>query len=235
MDINSYLHTSLSPYTLNSDAMRLITTLNENFSAEMEQKILILINAATLHPSMSRYQLSLTHKALGDCYYEHGYWGSALEQYNRALVYNKNLSVKRRINKIQSMPQEERKVSISPEIIDDVLQFPEYAKAVKNDLSERERMSDALWVGHEEEKVICDTIREEMVEDARLEDAILDPEHEAEIKRRLDALGEPYKTWFCKAREKRMLTRQSDDPLSMKDYDLMELQSMERVKMSSGV
>lgn len=129
MDINSYLHTSLSPYTLNSDAMRLITTLNENFSAETEQKILILINAVTLHPSMSRYQLSLTHKALGDCYYEHGYWGSALEQYNRALVYNKNLSVKRRINKIQSMPQEERKASISPEIIDDVLQFPEYAQS----------------------------------------------------------------------------------------------------------
>lgn len=59
-----------------------------------------------------------------------------------------------------------------------------------------------MWVGHEEERVICDTIREKMVEDARLEDAILDPEREAEIKRRLDALGERYKTWFYKAREK---------------------------------
>lgn len=235
MSINSYLHTSLSPYTLNNDAMKLIAILNENFSAELEQKIIILINAASIHPSMSHYQLSLTHKALGDCYYENGYFGSAMEQYNRALAHNKSLSVKRRMNKIHSMSQEERKMSLSPDIINDVLQFPEYATAVKDDAMQRERIVDTIWAGHEEEKAIHDTVEKEMIKAAKHKDTIFDPEYEAEIKCRLDALGEPYKTWFYKAREKRLLTQRADDPLSIKDYDLMELQSMERVKLSSEI
>lgn len=235
MGIKSYLNTSLSPYTLNSDAMNLIAVLNENFSTELEQKTIILINAAAMHPSMSHYQLSLTHKALGDCYYEHGYFGSAMEQYNRALAYNKNLSVKRRISKIHSMSQEDKKISLSPDIIDDVLQFPEYDKIVTDDAKQRKQMSDAIWAEHEEEKVIHDTIKKEMINEARHEDTVLDPEYEAEIKCRLDALGEPYKTWFYRSREKRILTKRPNDSLSMKDYDLMELQSMERAKMSSEI
>ena len=68
VNVNSYLNTALSPYRLNEDAMELIEHLCENFSQEVEEKALILINSASLHPNMSRYQLSLTHKALGDCY-----------------------------------------------------------------------------------------------------------------------------------------------------------------------
>lgn len=106
MSVNSYLHTALSPYQLNSAAMELIKSLNESFSKELEEKILILINSASLHPKMSKYQLSLTHKALGDCYYNNEYFQSALEQYNRAVSNNPKISVKRRINKILNMPIE---------------------------------------------------------------------------------------------------------------------------------
>lgn len=233
MGIDSYLHTSLSPYTLNSDAMTIIAELQETFSIELEQKALILINAATLHPSMSHYQLSLTHKALGDCYYKYEYFGSALEQYSRALTNNKNLPIKRRISKIHSLPAEEQRVSQSPDMVDDVLKYPEYRKMVDDDVAKRKRMSNTFWVGHEETKQILDEVRTDIAKDALLEDSIIDSVHEAEIERRLEVLGEPYKSWFYKGRKERLLTKRPDDPISLKQYDLMELQNMERVKEST--
>lgn len=233
MNVNAYLKTSLSPYTLNGDAMRLIAALQEGFSTELERKIIILINAATMHPSMSRYQLSLTHKALGDCYYEHGYFGSALEQYRRALDYNKNLPIKRRMNKMLSMSSENRKTSLSPDEVYDVLQYPEYKNMIEDDAEDRKRMIDELWAGHEGERQVHDRVRREVIETATLDDAVIDPSHEAEIERRLNVLGEPYRTWFYQAREKRKLTRRADDPLSLKEYDLLDLQSMEQSKAFS--
>jgi hypothetical protein len=230
MKCDAYLATPLSPYTLNGDAMKLIEQLNSNFSVDLERKIIILINAATSHPSMSHYQLSLTHKALGDCYFEHEYYGSALEQYNRALAYNQKLSVKRRMNKILSMVSEDRKVSLSPDIVDDVLQYPEYAQILKDDADLRKRATDALWVGHENFRAIFEKAEKEVIDAAKQDNRIYDPAHDAEVARRLDALGEPYKTWFLTAQEKRRLTYRDDDPLSLKEYDLLELQDLERNK-----
>lgn len=131
VNVNSYLNTALSPYRLNEDAMELIEHLCENFSQEVEEKALILINSASLHPNMSRYQLSLTHKALGDCYYKHNIFQSALEQYNRAISYNSKISVKRRIKKLSAIPSDKRTSSLSPDIISDVLQFPEYKELLE--------------------------------------------------------------------------------------------------------
>ena len=234
MNCNAYLATPLSPYTLNNDAAKLIAQLSANFSVDLERKIIILINAASLHPSMSHYQLSLTHKALGDCYFEHEYYGSALEQYNRALAYNKNFSIKRRMNKLLAMPPDERRASLSPDIVDDVLEYPEYAQIVKEDIDQRKRATDALWAGHEDFKARLSEVEKEMVDDARRDDDVYDPTHEMEIARRLDALGEPYKTWFLTAHEKRRLTRREDDPVSLKQYDLWDLQDMERAKDCSS-
>lgn len=233
MNANAYLKTSLSPYTLNGDAMQLIASLQEDFSTELEKKIIILINAATIHPSMSHYQLSLTHKALGDCYYDYGYFGSALEQYRRALDYNKNLPIKRRMNKMLSMSPENRKASLSPDEVYDVLQYPEYKNMVGDDAEDRKRMIDELWAGHEEEKQACDRARSEVVETVALDDSVIDPSHEAEIERRLAALGEPYKSSFYEVREQRRLTRRSDDTISMKEHDLLDLQAMEESKLFS--
>lgn len=230
MNIDAYLKTSLSPYRLNSDAMELIVQLSADYSVGLERKILVLINAASLHPSMSHYQLSLTHKALGDCYFEHEYYGSALEQYNRALAYNKNFSIKRRMNKMLSMAPAERKVSLSPDIIDDVLEYPEYAQIVKDVADQRKHETESLWAGHEDFKAVLDEVKKGMADAARQENDVYDPSHEAEVARRLDALGEPYKASFLKARDVRRLTRQEDDPISLKEYDLLELQSMERSK-----
>ncbi len=230
MNCNAYLTTSLSPYTLNGDAMKLIEQLNLNFSSDLERKIIILINAAASHPSMSHYQLSLTHKVLGDCYFDHEYYGSALEQYNRALAYNKNFSLKRRMKKMLSMVPEERKISLSPNIVDDVLKYPEYAQIVKDDADQRKCATEALWAGHEDFKATLDKVEKAVVNTARQDDNVYDPAHEAEVTRRLDALGEPYKTWFLKAREERRLTHREDDPVSLKQYDLWDLQSMERAK-----
>lgn len=228
MNIDSYLKTTLSPYRLNDDAMQLIEQLSENFSKEVEEKILVLINAASLHPKMSKYQLSLTHKALGDCYYEHKFFQSALEQYSRAIFNNSKIAVKRRIKELSAIPLENRTSSLSPDVISDVLQFPEYKKLIERERDLIQTELDTLWRNNLDSRQRLEQIREDIAFDSEQEDFIFDSEYEAEIERRLSVLGEPYKSEFYRLREERLLTKKSDDILSIKDYELLDLESMEQ-------
>ncbi|MCU6720713.1 Ltp family lipoprotein [Porcipelethomonas ammoniilytica] len=228
VNVNSYLNTALSPYRLNEDAMELIEHLCENFSQEVEEKALILINSASLHPNMSRYQLSLTHKALGDCYYKHNIFQSALEQYNRAISYNSKISVKRRIKKLLAIPSDKRTSSLSPDIISDVLQFPEYKELLELERDQTQNELDTLWCDDLESRALMEQARKEIVLESEQKKSIYDLEYEAKIKRRLNALGEPYKSEFYRLREERQLTKKTDDILSIKDYELLDLESMEQ-------
>lgn len=228
VNVNSYLNTELSPYRLNDDAMKLIEHLCENFSQKVEEKALVLINAASLHPKMSRYQLSLTHKALGDCYYKHKFFQSALEQYNRAISYNSKIAVKRRIKKLSAIPSDKRASSLSPDVISDVLQFPEYKELLKRERALIQTELDALWRDNLESRALVEQAREQITSQSDQEKFIYDLEHEAEIERRLNALGEPYKSEFYRIREERQLTKEPDDILSLKDQELLDLESMER-------
>lgn len=202
MGIDSYLHTRLSPYQLNADALKLIKKLDRKFSFQIEEKIIILINAASMHPSMSEYQLSLTHQALGDCYYKHGFYESALQRYECGLSLNPRLPVKRKIKEISAMQKTERPAASSPDLVADVLQYPEYTEISRQ---------TALSSRNEENEAI-----------------IYDPAIEAEIERRLDALGEPYRSEFYRIRDKRYLTRRPNDTLSLYDYALLDLKAMEK-------
>lgn len=223
MDIRSYLHTDLSPYLLNYDANKLIKRLNKHFTQSVERKVIILINAASLHPKMSKYQLSLTHKALGDCYYKNAFFQNALEQYKCAISNNPNIAVKRRIKEIQSMPlSDKEKMASSSDLVDDVLQFPEYKEKFGKEKSLlQSKQNDIMGTMYED-------ARRKLVKEARLKDLVIDPGHEEEIAQRLDKLGEPYKSEFYRMREERKLTIRPDDPLSLKDYDLLDLEAMER-------
>lgn len=225
MNVNAYLKTSLSPYRLNSDAMSLIEQLNLNYSEEIEAKILVLINSASLHPNMSKYQLSLSQKALGDYYYDNAFYQSALEQYNRAISNNSRIPIKRRVKEIMSMPAEKLKSSLSPDMIYDVLQFPEYKEMLNIENNKIQSELESLWY---KDSDIISKARQQLSEEAKMKNSIYDKEHELEIERRLNKLGEPYKTEFYRIREVRRLTYAQDDILSLKDHDLLDLESMER-------
>lgn len=70
--IDDYMLTDLSPYRVLRDASKFLLALNKNFSPALEERVVILINAAEAHPEMSKRQVSLVRKDLADCYYENG-------------------------------------------------------------------------------------------------------------------------------------------------------------------
>ena len=208
-NINAYLKTSLSPYQLNTDSMSLVRKLEKRYSLETEEKAVILLNAAELHPSMSKYQLSLTHKAIGDIDYQNGFYGSALAHYETALSYNQKLSVKRRLKELLAVPKEERKFSCSPDLVANVLAFDEYAQ----------------WRAEFQEQTPIE----------HTEDNVYDSGFDAEIMDRVEALDELSRSEFWRLMEKRKLTHRQDDPLSLKDYALLDLQAIERAANARGV
>ena len=162
---SSYLHTSLSPYRLNEDALTLIKELNENFSQETEKKALILLNASALHPKMSMYQLSLSRKELGDCYFKNGFYQSALEQYQSALSENPKIAVKKRIKEILAMNEDEKKSSLAADTIDNVLNFPEYKKLLDERADQIQKELDDLWAGHEAERELYEEAKQQAIKE----------------------------------------------------------------------
>lgn len=101
---------------------------------------------------------------------------------------------------------------------------------IKNDEAEKNSELDRLWKGHETERQRYEMIRQQLAENARLEDLIFDPEYEAEIARRLEILGEPYKSEFYRVREVRKLTSSLNDSLSLKEHDLLLCRSCGKPK-----
>ena len=77
--------------------------------------------------------------------------------------------------------------------------------------------------------------RRTLVEEARARDAAYDFSSDAEIMRRLEALDELSRSEFYRLMEKRKLTQRQDDPLSLKDYALLDLQAIERAANARGV
>ena len=67
-----------------------------------------------------------------------------------------------------------------------------------------------------------------MVIEAKEKCSITDPVHEAEISRRLDALGEPYITEFFRIREESIKNRCEDEVFSQQEIDIFNLEAMER-------
>lgn len=108
-----------SPYHLNSKAMKIIEEMNDNFTVKAEEEVIVLLNAISINPKMSRYQLSLSRKAFGDCYYNHGITQNALEQYELGLDLNPKLPVKKRIREIKAMDPEKLISSLDPNMVDD--------------------------------------------------------------------------------------------------------------------
>lgn len=91
----------VSPYYWNIQAFNMIDALNNEFNEGTEKEIVELIRVAEHNPEMSKYQLSLTYKKLGDCYYNNNYYHKALNCYKTGLQYNEKLPVKRKILKLE--------------------------------------------------------------------------------------------------------------------------------------
>lgn len=61
-----------------------------------------------------------------------------------------------------------------------------------------------------------------------IQDDSFDPSTDQDIMNRLAILGEPYKSEFIRIHNERKATIKPDDPLSLRQYALLELESMER-------
>lgn len=94
------------PYEINREINALIQNLEHNFNVITERKILDLLNRIDAYSDMSRYQLSLTKKALGDCYFDHGITGNAIDMYKWALADYSRLPIKRRLSSLQKEPSD---------------------------------------------------------------------------------------------------------------------------------
>lgn len=101
-----------SPYAINDRILSRIKNMLSSFNQLEEKWILSNINHIDDYPNMSRYQLSLTKKAMADCYMKHGITGNALEFYEWALEDNKHLPVKRIITSLKSIPSNELSYSL---------------------------------------------------------------------------------------------------------------------------
>lgn len=179
----AYLRTDLSPYLLISDAKVLIKQLKDNFSKPIEREVLILINAADLHPKMSNHQLSIVHKAMGDCYYSHGYFLNALAQYNRAISKNPNISVKKRIQEIKNMPAPyKEKYSLPPSTKGDVLKIPRYKDLLERKQAKLQAELDRVWGNNTEMREMVENIRKESELPERLKEKLFWESYEREMK-----------------------------------------------------
>lgn len=199
--IDDYMLTDLSPYRLNSDASTLISKLRHRFSPSLEQKVIILINAAEAHPNISKYQIAATRKMLGDFYYENGYYAAALTQYRLGLELNPRMPVKRRVKELEAAGDPGR-LACSPDMVEDVLQFAEYKMFAEHEHQLRTRRPHSDGPDY-------------------------DPEWEAEIAARLAALGSQEQEEFHRLRARRGKLGY-DRILSAREEDELTLRAMER-------
>lgn len=106
-----------SPYVLNGQLLEKIKILDESYDISIEKEVLNLINLISDYPDMSTYQLSLSQKALAECYLRHGITGNALEFFEDGLTNNPNLPVKRQIRKLKDLSADELVYSLDKNAI----------------------------------------------------------------------------------------------------------------------
>lgn len=88
-----------SPYELNGRAQELIANAkagSEDWNA-VENEVLSILQRIGANAKMSRYQLSLTYRELGDLYAERGDHAKAASAYEEGLSLNPNLPVKKKL------------------------------------------------------------------------------------------------------------------------------------------
>lgn len=136
----------ISPYEINDYIQELISELENEFSVDKELVILSKINRIDSYPDMSRYQLSLTQKRLGDCYMKYNITGNALEMYQAALNNNKNLPIKRKIKELSSYAQNDLIYSSDVNYINDqdITTHTTSAQKKAYDIEYEEKLYDAL-------------------------------------------------------------------------------------------
>ncbi len=91
-----------SPYDLNNEATQIIEHLmSTSFDGILLRKALELLRVSASNPKMSKYQLSLTYKKLGELYLANEFKEDALKSFQKGLAYNPKLPVKRLIKSLQ--------------------------------------------------------------------------------------------------------------------------------------
>lgn len=163
-----------SPYLINNKILEYISSLEKEFNVIDEKVILYNLGIIESYPNMSRYQLSLTKKALAECYEKYDFLGSALHFYESGLNDNKNLPVKRKISSLRKLNREQLKWSIDPNT---VLESPVDLYVQEDELNR---------------SLCASRITEEY-----------DPAFEEYIEEELNKLGSPYKEEFFRFRELR--------------------------------
>lgn len=163
-----------SPYLINNKILEYISSLEKEFNEIDERVILYNLGVIESYPNMSRYQLSLTKKALAECYEKYEFLGSALYFYESGLNDNKNLPVKRKISSLRKLEHEQLQWSIDPNT---VLESPVDLYAQEDELNR---------------SLCASRITEEY-----------DPTFEEYVEKELNKLGSPYKEEFFRFRELR--------------------------------
>lgn len=92
----------ISPYFWNSEVLKIIDALDNDFHSHVETLVLERIDLIESNDKMSKFQLSQTYKRLGDCYLNHNYKLKALNTYKKGLSLSEKLPVKRIIAKLES-------------------------------------------------------------------------------------------------------------------------------------
>ncbi|MCD7903352.1 MAG: hypothetical protein LUF91_06270 [Oscillospiraceae bacterium] len=114
-----------SPYILNDQVKQLIHTWNEN-QRDVEHSILTILETIGSNLKMSKYQLSLTYKELGDMYATHEDYVKAVAAYEIGLALNHNLAVKAMLKKLKKkLPKHTDPITAIPwpKIIEDEKRF----------------------------------------------------------------------------------------------------------------
>lgn len=100
----------ISPYYMNYVVNELMNDLENNFVENMEigekiskteQAIVYIMNDILNDDTMSKYQLSLTCKRIGDYYYNCKMWSGAMNMYTIGLELNTKLAVKKKLKETQ--------------------------------------------------------------------------------------------------------------------------------------
>lgn len=162
---------SISPYRMVDDAIKLIDSMKDVFSVDKERLVIILLNTADSNLKMSKYQLSLSRKALGDCYHRHGITQNAIEQYELGLELNPNLPVKKKLKELYAIDSNNRVSSLNYNMVGNISEY--YGEVSGESISSRASANN---------------------------NGIYDEDFEKMLTARLQKMGEPYISEFYKTR-----------------------------------